>query len=201
MTTDTRVTEKLLALLRYEMDVEHGVGSSELLDETLDWVRDILLNGDDAETYEKPTEDDRRRWRNQNVAMAEHIVAAMVASGHAAECTELVEHWAERRRECEAKFKMSRLVPFTASEEKSLTAAWNQSSADAAAERKAESQSSYGEDLAEWMRVGIELREANPAMFAAVLAELQSFATVANATEEERTQHIARLEALAKEAA
>lgn len=126
---ETRSTERLLALFRYELGHENGINSSELLEEILEWVGDVLMNSEDDATYNKPTEADFQRWDKQNTILAEHIVLALVASGHAAECSRFIERCAERRRECEAKFNQDRLIPFAHGERESLAAAWNASAA------------------------------------------------------------------------
>jgi hypothetical protein len=127
---DTRAVEKLLANLRYELDPNTGgCSSSEEIQSLLETVHEVLIdppgeNGPDADL----TDADMDRIHRNVCILAEHLVLALVESGHYEKAHDHVEAVARTRRRCDAKFSVPRAVPLTWEERETLAAEWDESS-------------------------------------------------------------------------
>lgn len=99
--TNARATEKLLALLRFEMT--QGTLVSEMLQDLLRLVHEIVLDDDSG---------DGDRVIRQSTTTAEALLCAMVTLGHEEKIAEFIEGWARSRAQCDAAFGGIREVPF-----------------------------------------------------------------------------------------
>ena len=118
----SRSIERLVALLRYEMEPVRGSSSSEVLERLLEYAQRVVIN---AECPEQPTRADLDRIHAESVAMAEHVLQGLIANGHAAEAAAFVEGVATSRRECEARFGGERAIPFSRKEREALSKRWD----------------------------------------------------------------------------
>ncbi|MGE3460085.1 MAG: hypothetical protein AB7O24_33550 [Kofleriaceae bacterium] len=128
---DSRLAEKLVALLRYEIAPStQGVGPFEILGELLDLTREEVLNhtfGDDEDAdYTREQMCELERW---SAIVAEHLIRALAMCGLADKAEAFLEDHARSRRECAAKFNQAPEVPFTDEERKALADAWGKEQA------------------------------------------------------------------------
>lgn len=125
-TAGSRATERLIALLRYELG-PHGCSTSEHLCELLTFARDAILNDD---CPDDPTDADLDRIENAARVMMEYMIRGLVAGGHIARAAEFIEGIAEDRRRCDARFNTPREIPFDDGERERLAAEWDLQSAE-----------------------------------------------------------------------
>ncbi len=135
----SRTTERLLALMQYELSpATNGVSCSEQLQMVIEWATDIIGNPDGLGPNGDLTHEQCERAEAQARVMIDHVLMAMIAIGHADDVHGYIEHSAKRRRECEAKFGSPRSIPFTHSERENLARAWDACAKASDARRAAE---------------------------------------------------------------
>ena len=128
--TDSRLAEKLIALLRYEMEDGRGCCAEELIDEVIVDTRTAIVNQFDGP--EDLTDEQCEKITRETLVLADHLVMVLVETGHADAAEKTIEHIANRRRECDAKFGSPRSVPFSTEEREKLASQWGKSSAEVA---------------------------------------------------------------------
>lgn len=123
--SESRRAEQLIALLRYEMEDGRGCGSSELIEEIIGDVRNATIHQFDGP--DDLTDEQSARIDRDVLILADHLVMALVASGHADAAEAMIESIALRRSECDAKFGTPRSVPFSHREREQLAKQWDAS--------------------------------------------------------------------------
>lgn len=121
--SNSRLTEKLIALLRYEMENGRGCDCSELIEEVLADTRQAIVcqfDGDEDLTAKQIERIDR-----DVMILADHLVMALMETDHADDAESLIDNIANRRRECDAKFGSPRMPPFSHREREELAKQWD----------------------------------------------------------------------------
>lgn len=119
----SRLAEQLMALLRYELDDGRGCCAEELIDDVIGEARDAMICQFDG--TEDLTAEQCEKITGDVLVLADHLVMAMVATGHADRARAVVESIAASRRRCDAKFGSPRDVPFSHAERDELAKEWD----------------------------------------------------------------------------
>lgn len=132
---ETRTAEKLIALWRYETDRDTGgCCAGEHVMFLTDHIRDLVGNGPGHGPNGDYTAADLARYDRESTLLGDHLLVALVRMGRMEAAFEWLEHIAQQRRECQARFGQAReLIPFEGDEQKKLATAWDQANAAAAA--------------------------------------------------------------------